>query len=72
MNSSAAKTEVKTKKAVSNLRLMVREYESDTFSADASGLKEYELDQIVAELINHIEDHLDGVILSSLLEEVRE
>lgn len=61
-----------TDEAVKDLRKIVQEYESDTFSADGSGLRDYELDQVVAHLIDQIEDHLDGVRLSAILEKIRE
>ena len=65
-------TPIHTGKALANLHKIVREYESDTFSADSSGLREYEIDQIIAALINGIEEHLDGVRLSAILDEIRE
>lgn len=58
--------------AVSKLMNLIREYESDTFSADGSNLKSWEADQIAAKLIDQIEDHLDGVRLSAILDEIRE
>lgn len=64
-------TAVETGKALANLHKIVRKYESDTFSADGSRLRDYEIDQIIAALINGIEDHLDGVRLTAILDEIR-
>lgn len=59
-----------TNAAVVRLLQVIREYESDTFSADGSGLKDYEAEQIAAHLIDGIEEHLDGVRLSAILDDV--
>ena len=50
----------------------VKTYQSDTFDADASALTRGEAKRIVAELIGQIEDQLDGVRLTALLDEIRE
>ena len=60
-----------THDAVPVLRRLVREYESDTFSASGAKLTVDELDQIVATLINGIEDDLDGMRLSAILDDIR-
>lgn len=67
-----AGVEPATAMAVANLTKIIMEYESDTFSADGVGLRDYELDQMAAKLIERIEDHLDGVRLTAILAEIRE
>ena len=55
----------------------VKQYESDTFSASASGLTDDEAFTITAELINHAlqqlidTDTLDGVRLAEELDNIR-
>lgn len=57
--------------AVDALVKFIREYESDTFSAAGSKLLKREAVSMAANLINQIEDHLDGVQLSEELDVIR-
>ena len=47
-------------------------YESDTFDARGQKLKRREAKQIAAKLIDRIENHLDGVTLNVMLDELRQ
>jgi hypothetical protein len=51
----------------------ISEYESDTFSASSNEIKASECMEIANKIIDiWKEDHLDGVIISSLLEDLRD
>jgi len=50
----------------------ILEYESDTFSAAGSNISEEEAEKVAESIINGwIENNLDGVIISSALDEIR-
>ena len=60
--------------AVNGLLKIVQNYESDTFSAEGSKMTNRQARLVVARLIRNIGDptgHLDGVTLSSTLDEIR-
>lgn len=63
---------------IAELRDMIAEYESDTFSASSSEVTEEEIDTIAEILISNAiqkmidTETLDGVRLSAELEEIRE
>lgn len=59
------------KEATDKLVVLIREYESDTFSAEDSKITLGESQLIAAKLIDRIEDHLDGVTISAILDEIR-
>lgn len=69
---------VAIEKKVEELRAVVAEYESDTFSASGAEITEMETDAMTEILVlNAIQslidtETLDGVRLSALLEEIRE
>ena len=51
---------------------MIREYESDTFSAEGSEITPTEAQQVAYRLINGwAEEHLDGVSIDHILYDIR-
>lgn len=53
----------------------IRSYESDTFSAEGSEITLDEAQSVAVKLINRIygdDSSLDGILLSSILEDIRE
>lgn len=63
---------IKATAAVERLFQLIEQYESDTFRASGSEINLSEIDEVAVKLIDGIEEHLDGVRLSAILNEIRE